>query len=48
MNGWAILLIRDLRADLRRQHQVLLAVLQGHTHDEDDTAVSHQLTESTD
>ena len=48
MNGWAILLIRDLRADLRRQHQVLLAVLQGHTHDEDDTAMSQQLTESTD
>ena len=48
MNGWAILLIRDLRADMRRQHLELLAVLQGHTHDEDGAAVFHQLTASAD
>ena len=48
MNGWAILLIRDLRADIRRQHQELLAVLQGHTHDEDGNAVFRQLTASAD
>ena len=48
MNGWAILLIRDLRADLRRQHQDLLAVLQGYTHEEDGAAVFHQLTVSAD
>ena len=48
MNGWAILLIRDLRADMRRQHQELLAVLQGHTHDEAGNAVFHQLTASAD
>ena len=48
MNGRAILLIRDLRADMRRQHQELLAVLQGHTHDEDGAAVFHQLTASAD
>ena len=48
MNGWAILLIRDLRADMRRQHLELLAVLQGHTHNEDGAAVFHQLTASAD
>ena len=48
MNGWAILLIRDLRADMRRQHLELLAVLQGHTHDEEGAAVFHQLTASAD
>ncbi len=48
MNGRAILLIRDLRADMRRQHQELLTVLQGHTHEEDGTAVFHQLTASAD
>ena len=48
MNGWAILLIRDLRADLRRQHTELLAILQGHTHNEDGAAVFRQLTASAD
>ena len=48
MNGWAILLIRDLRADMRRQHLELLAVLQGHTHDEEGAAVFHQHTASAD
>lgn len=48
MNGWAILLIRDLRADMRCQHLELLAVLQGHTHNEDGAAVFHQLPASAD
>ncbi len=48
MNGWAILLIRDLRADMRRQRQELLAVLQGRAHDETGAAVFHQLTASAD
>ena len=48
MNGWAILLIRDLRADMRRQHLELLTVLQGHSHNEDGAAVFHQLTASAD
>ena len=53
-NGWGILLVRDLRADMRQaiqvlradtrpQHQEGLTVLQGHTHADDGTADFHQL-----
>ena len=55
--GWVFWLVRDLRADIRQQHQELradmrqqhqdlLAVLQGHTHSAEGTAVFHQLTAS--
>lgn len=57
--GWVIFLVRDLRvevrqqgqelrAEMRQQHQVLLVILQGHTHGDEGAAVFHQLTSPAD
>ena len=48
VGGWMFLQMQGLRVEMRQQHQDLLAILQGHTHDEDGSAVFHRLTASAD
>lgn len=48
VGGWMFLQMQAIRVEMRQQHQDLLAILQGHTHDEDGSAVFHRLTASAD
>ena len=38
VGGWMFLQMQSLKAEMRQQHQDLLAILQGHTHSEEGTA----------
>ena len=43
IGGWMYWLMRDLRSEMRRDHQELLVLLSGHTHADGSPAVFHNL-----
>ncbi len=45
LNGaWTYWLVSDLRAEMRRNHRELLALLEGHTHADGAPPVFHRVT----